>query len=471
MSLSGISFSGLASGLDSKAIINALMAVERRPILALRSKKILLNKSKSLFNDFKAMIEALQSKAKAIKDIDAFLKFTATTDDEDKYFSVSANEKASPGSYTIDVDSLAKATTKVSTGTADKDTTFVTDATPFTFTFGDSSTLTVSPSSSLTLQGLADQINNAESSPGVTQTKVRATVLDTGTTGATRYKLVITSLKEGTDAGFTVAGDIGASQTESFFTAMSNNNSENTDAQDSQIKVNGVTVTRSSNTISDAIEGVTFTLKGEHPNGPPTTTKVTVTTDTTATAEKVKEFVDAYNAVVDFVKKQNELNEDGGAKGPLFGDVTLRQVRHTLRGLVGASVATGNAKYSLLSQAGIKSDTDGKLTFSASDFGDALADDPTAIKKLFSDAANGITGKVFTKIEGLTDSIDGLFKARIDGFDRQIRDADRSITNKERLLEAFEERQIKKFAALESLIAQLQAQGGALASFSLLSTS
>ncbi len=162
MSLSGISFGGLATGLDTKAIINALMAVEQRPIYALEQKKTLLNRSKSLFNTFQTRLEELQAKAKAIKDIDSFLKFSATTDDEDKYFSVEASEKASPGTYEVEVMLLAAATTRASAGSADKDLTTVVDATPFTFPLGHASSFPASPSQSLPLDELAyrcDELN------------------------------------------------------------------------------------------------------------------------------------------------------------------------------------------------------------------------------------------------------------------------------------------------------------------------
>ena len=466
MSLSGISFSGLASGLDSRAIIDALLAVERRPIRALEQKKNLLSQSKNLFNDLQTKIEKLRDAAGAIKDLDSFLKFTASTSDEDQFFTVEAGESASPGTYDLHVESLAKATIQVSTGNLDKDTTTVVDATPFTFTFGDGHTLQITPSGALTLEKLAGEINSAESAPGVTQTDVRATVLDTGVAGPNQFKLVVTSLNEGTDAGFTVAGDNAGSQTATFFTGMTNNSAENTVASNAIIKISGVSVTRPSNTIADAIQGVTFKLKGLNPEGSGNATNVSIVPDASGTKDKINEFIGAYNEVIDFVKAQNELATSGTARGPLFGDVTLRQIRSSLRNELGRNpVATGNPEYTILKNVGIDTDTDGRLTLTDTEFTDALADDPNAVKRLFSDQSAGKAGLVFTYLDDITDSVDGLFKARLDGFDRQIRSADLQIEEKERRLEEFEERQLKRFAALESLISQLQSQGGSFAAF------
>lgn len=464
MSLSGVTFSGLASGLDTRAIVDALVAVERRPILALQDKKQGLNRSKSLFSDFQKKLEALQEKAKAIAGIDKFLDFQTATDDEDKYFSSSAASNATPGSYNIEVVSVASAEVQVSTGTADRDTTQVIDSS-FSIIVGpgtaEEETISVGVSGPMTLQEVASAINNATDGEGNTQSKVQASVLDTGGSGANRYKLVVTATEEGADNSFDIEADVISSQTDDFFTAMAGN-AENTTAADASIKINGVTVQRASNTISDAIEGVTLNLKGESAGA---VTKLTISTDATKTAEKVRAFVDAYNEVVDFVESQNTVSEEGQANSPLFGDITLRSVRSTIRNLVGGQVSSGNTAYSLLSQMGIESDTEGRLTFTESDFAEALSKDPSAVKNVFTLENGGIAAAVSSTIETLNDSVDGIFKARLDSFDRQIRDADKAIEAKERRLEDFEQAQIERFAALEQAMAQLQAQGNAFAGF------
>ena len=158
------------------------------------------------------------------------------------------------------------------------------------------------------------------------------------------------------------------------------------------------------------------------------------------------------------------LGEEGGARNPLFGDFTLRSIRTQLRQIVGSMVDNGDGddSYNQLSLIGIKSDTDGRLTFTQSDFETALNADSSAVKDLFSFGSVGIAERIYTTIDGFTDSVDGLIKARTDSFDDRIRRMDRQIEQKELRLEQFEERQRQRFAALEAPIGQLQAQGDAL---------
>ncbi|MCC7063413.1 MAG: hypothetical protein IT456_11450, partial [Planctomycetes bacterium] len=117
MSSAGISFGGLASGLDTQAIISALVAVERRPISALETKKTNLNKQKTLFNDLKGLLDKLQTSAKSLKTTSDFLKMKVASDDED-LVTASATSTAAPGSHTIEIQQLAKAQIHSSSGSA-----------------------------------------------------------------------------------------------------------------------------------------------------------------------------------------------------------------------------------------------------------------------------------------------------------------------------------------------------------------
>ena len=107
MSSAGISFGGLASGLDTQAIIKALVAVEERPIFALEKTKTNLGKQKSLFGDLKGLLEKLATAAKKLKTTSDFLTMKATSSDED-ILSASASSTATPGTYEVEVLALAK---------------------------------------------------------------------------------------------------------------------------------------------------------------------------------------------------------------------------------------------------------------------------------------------------------------------------------------------------------------------------
>jgi flagellar hook-associated protein 2 len=451
MSSAGISFGGLASGLDTQAIISALVAVERRPIQQLETKKTSLNKSKSLFGDLDGLLDKLQSAAKSLKTTSDFLKMQVASDDED-ILTATATSAAAPGTHRIEVLALAKAQIHATSGSASSSASI--GGGDFTIDVGGHTLIIETPDTSL--DGLAAAINAEAETQGA---NLRAEVVDTGGAAATRYQLVVRSTETGAENGFTISAATG----DPGFTAVVNSlrTGVKSAATDAHALVNGIDVFRSTNSMTGAIAGVTLDLKSIP--DPAKEVTITVSTDATETAKKVQEFVDAYNKVVDFFTEQNVLDAEGKAKSPLFGDVTLRSIRSNLRNVLGSQVATsGNEKYELLSQLGIKADTQGKLTFTQSKLEEALADDENAVAAVFTDATNGIAGKLETAIDLYTDSVDGLLKARTDGFDRQVKQTQRRIEDSERRLELYQKQLEAKYANLESLLTRLQGQGSSI---------
>jgi flagellar hook-associated protein 2 len=455
MSSAGISFGGLASGLDTKAIISALVAVEERPIKALQTKKSSLNKQKSLYGDLRTLLDKLSTAAKALKTTQDFLAMKAKSDDED-VLAATASSTASPGTYTARVISLAKAQINPSSGSASK-TANLGPAASFMIDVGGNSHLisVANPS----LENIAAAINDADDQR---DTGVRAEVVDTGNTaqgGATRYQLVVRSTKPGVEGNFDLTFDDGDPAFEAVITDLQDNARRGTDAV---LEINGgVRIQRSSNTISDLWTGITLDLKSvPDPNKDIT---ITVSTDGEATSKKVQEYVDAYNKVVDFFTEQSALDAEGKAKGPLFGDQTLRSMRSTLRSTIGAAVSgTGNAAFQMLAQVGVTSDTAGKLTFNRTKFEEALAEDEDAVAKIFTDPAKGVASTLIDKIDLYTDSVDGLIKSRSDTFDRQVKQTQSRIDNSERRLTIYQKQLEAKYASLENLLGKLQSQGSAV---------
>ena len=454
MSSAGISFGGLGSGLDTQSIISALMAIERRPIAALEQKKSSFSQQKSLFGDLGSLLDKLQDAAQKLRTTTDFLSMSATSSHTD-ILTASASSNATPGSYQVTVNSLATAQAN-GAGSSDPDTTPHGDGTIWITTGGVVHSIDVGSGSGYasTLDGIRNAINDQN-------IDVSASVVDTGVEGSDRYQLVLRSNTAGSAGAFTVEMDSGTAPLQTLVDDLNAN--QLTAASNASLEINGLTVERSSNSITDVIPGITLNL--ESAPTPPTAVTITVTTDAEETASTVQEFVDAYNEVVDFVSGQNALGEDGEARNPLFGDTTLRSIRTSLRSIVGGSVDTGNPAAALLVQIGISSDRDGKLTFNQSEFEQSLVEDEQAVASLFAQASTGIAQRIFDQIDVYTDSVDGLIKARTDGFDRLIRDTTGRIERAEDRLDRTEASLQQRFANLESLIARLQGQGSALAAF------
>ena len=182
MSTSGISFGGLASGLDTKAIIAALVAVEQRPITAMQQKKSALEKQKSLFGDLSGLLDKLKTAAKALSRTTDFLTMKSVASDA-TILDATAGNSAQVGSHDVVVHSLASSQVSRSGGFADKTTPVIAAAGTI---FLNGTTMPVNIAAGSSLQDVADAINNAGHA-------VKASIVDTGAAGANRYTLVLRS--------------------------------------------------------------------------------------------------------------------------------------------------------------------------------------------------------------------------------------------------------------------------------------
>ena len=454
MSSAGISFGGLASGLDTQAIIKALVAVEERPIFVLERTKKSLGQQKSLFGDLKGLLEKLSEAAKKLKTTSNFLQMKASSSDED-VLTATASSTATPGTYGVTVERLAKGQINTA-GAASAGGAIANSTSPVTFSIdiGGNSHFVEADNN---LDAIASAINN---NTLLAEDGIRAEVVDTGSgaPAAERYQLVIRSNEPGVENAFTITYDDGGTGFQSLISTL---NTNVTAAQDAKIRVNGLDIYRSTNTVSDLFGGITLDLKSVP--DPQKEITITVATDGEETSAKVKDLVNSYNAIVDFFEAQNALDEEGKAKSPIFGDTTMRSIRGTLRGIVGGSVTgSGSEAFQLLSQIGIKADTKGKLEFNQSKFEEALSEDETAVTALFSNTTNGVAGRLEDQIDLYTDSVDGLLKTRNDSFDSRIKQATNRIEDAERRLVVFQDQLTKKYANLESLLSRLQSQGSSI---------
>lgn len=159
-------------------------------------------------------------------------------------------------------------------------------------------------------------------------------------------------------------------------------NPEMQTAQDAVIKVGNSTIVKNSNTITDAIEGVTLNLASADPSSPAT---LTISGNTTDAKASVKDFVDAYNTMADFLNTQLSYDPSAKTANPLLGDPTLLEIRNKIARIVTGSIpGLGTANYTNLSQLGITSGSKtGKLTLNESKVAAALAANPDSVAKLF----------------------------------------------------------------------------------------
>jgi len=463
MTLGGIQFGGLASGLDTNAIIAAILAVEGRTQRVLEARKDDEREKLTLLGTFQGLVEKLQDKARDLQTAGNFFAHELAVGEEGiANFTLSGSAQA--GAHTLEVLFLASADRYAFAGVADPAASLGTGTVSFTY---DGTTHSVDVlAGSDSLNGIAAAINAAAGDD------VTASVVNVGTESAPSWQLVLAGDDTGADFAITgltstVAGLTGATQVSS--------------ASNASVKVDGLAVQRSSNLFSDVLPGVSFTVSRTNTGVP---LSFTVELDPEGMKTKLQEFVDAYNEVVEFVNDQNTFTLEDGAGGPLFGENALEAVRSVLRRAVFepdlALVADDTEGYSTLRLIGIELQADGTLEIDAEKLDEKLSADLERFSDFFRRADDETTATIdergiFVKLEDMLkdlidDStaldgetrIDGLFDAGRDSIGRQIRDFDKQIESQERRLEALEQTLVAKFSALEKLLSGLQSQSAFL---------
>ncbi len=437
--MGSITFGGLASGLDTKYIIQSLVALRRRPIDKLEARIDDYNKTKGAYSDLEATLKGLLTAVQNLDTPSEFASLSAISGNED-LLTATAGALAQPGSYSVSVEQLAAAQKDRSQGYDEANSSVGTGTFSITVD-GVTTDIVLAPGS----DGLADlktAIN--ESNVGVTAT----IIYDGSETGG--YHLVMTAEETGTDAAFSVDASGLSGGTSPVFV--------NVDAAlNASLTIDGLNVTSQSNSIANAIEGVTLELEGEDALS---TFTLDVSVDATALKDKVQTFVDAYNEVFTYVNAQKS------EEASLQGDRTVRSVVSRIQRIM--TTALGSGDITMLYQAGVKQAEDGFLTFEEDTFNEEVAADYQGVRNLFvSDGSHqGTVYLLGIALDEMTDSVDGMLQVSREAMDSRIETAEDRIVRMELLVDSYEARISAQFTAMENMISMLQSQGNALAGMS-----
>ena len=459
MGFGPIQFGGLASGLDTQAIISAILEAERVPIFQLEQQRATEQDRLSVIGTFEGLVKALRDKAKELVDGEGFFARSLHIGTEG-VAEFSVEEGAQTGTHDLTVIRLAQADRySFEPGRVDPDASLGTGSISFTYD-GQPISVEISAGSD-SLNGIADAINDQAGDA------VTANVVNTGTSASPSYQLVITANDTGRD--FTI---------DNLDVTGVNLGTEVqlTEAENAAVEIDGLQVERSTNVFENVIPGVTFTAisTGEFGFGASTTFSIDV--DPEGIKENVQSFVDAYNEVIDFINTQSDYDPDAGAGGPLFGDAALSSVRNTIQSALLdvdiTQVQNDSAGFSTLGLVGIDLDKDGRLSIDDAQFSDKIAENLDAVADLFINETDGIFVKLEAGFEDLLDdatstsgtAIPGLFDRRRETINDIIDDIGDRIERLERNLERREEALVAQFANLEQLIGGLNAQGSFLSS-------
>ena len=379
---------GAGSGVDVKALAKSLVEAERAPKQqAIQSK---IDKSEAKISGYSAMMAALNIFKQQVDGLDSVTDFAAVDirNSNPLAVQVSTNSLASPGAHTISITSLAQAQRSVGDG-FDNVTAQVNGGNAFTLSLtvaGEATDIEISAADT-NASAVVNAINQAGAG-------VSAQLLDTGVEGAAdRYKIVLTG-QTGASNAFSVSTDAADTSGLNFTTPTGQ------DAADAAVTVNGVAISRSTNTIDDVIPGMTFDLLG------PTTGAVAVqlNRDSSGVKERVQSLVTAYNSMVsDFGILTGPASEDEEDiySGSLRGDSTVRSVLSQMRQVFFGESETAGESITSLRDMGVSVDKDGVVTLDEAALDEALTTH-------FEEVVSALAGRTTTEVDGETVIQQGL---------------------------------------------------------------
>lgn len=438
-SLGTISSLGVGSGLDLDELLESLQEVEEQKVTVIENKITAYKAKSTAYDTLSSALTTLSEATAKLSSADIYNSKSVSTNTA---FTATATSSATAGSYSIYVTQLATAQSLVSEAQTSKSDALSTSASTLTITVGDTSTDIELSADNTSLTGLVSAINSADA--GVTASIIQS--------GDSSYQLVVTSNTTGE------ASTITLSSTDSTLNGIIGTDAmtEAVEAQDAIVSVNGVTVTRSSNTITDVpSEGVTLTLTAE------STSKetLTISTSTDELTEAINDWVDAYNSTLTTFSTLTAYTDDDDSTndGALLADSVLRGIKNKLKSLVNSS-QDGN--YSVLSQLGISFSTStGRLTIDDDALSEALSSDSDAVKDFFmgDGTTTGLATQMVSTIEEYTDEDDGIIANAQEGISEILERLDTRKTAAEARVEAVIARYTTQFTALDVLVAQLDA--------------
>mgnify|MGYP005845092439 FL=1 len=431
--MASLSSPGIGSGLNVSQLVAQLVAAERAPSeRRIARQEADARADLSAFTQVRNVLSTLQGAADALAGAGGAGRRAVVQ--QGAGFTASASASAALGRYAVEVVSLAAAQKQQSaavSATADLGTgtlTFTVD--------GDSYEVVLGPTT--TIAQLRDAINTATAGRGLSATVVRGDAGDV---------LVLNSAVSGSAGGISVAASGSIASFASSFSVT-------TAAADAVVRVDGVTRTSSSNQLSDLISGVTLELTRAEPGSP---FFLDVTADSTALRSSVQAFIGAYNAALSVLRNVSAFNPETRVAAPLAGDAAIRGIQQSLRGALGDAAAE-------LGALGIRSSKDGSLSLDAAKFDEALAADPSAVRRLFDKTApQSLGARLAERLGGAVAPGAGLLEGRTRALNDRLKalqaDRDRLDVRIQRIEEGYR----RQFTALDGLVAQLQSTSTFLA--------
>ncbi|BBM84977.1 flagellar filament capping protein FliD [Candidatus Uabimicrobium amorphum] len=433
---------GLATGIDFGSLVGQLISVERRPLGILQQRKNGFQAQKAAYDQLQTKMNDLKSAAQKIDgqndDLSAasskeeLLTFKAKSDSD--FIKASVKEGAKPATHNVKVNQLAQGTRLAHLGVDDKEAAISASDANLVINIGSSEETLEIKGGETTLEGLAAQINDLDAS-------ISASIVNDGS-ASNGFRLVISSGSTG------VENAVSINDAETTLAGFATSDFEEVQqAKDAQITIDGIDISRGTNSVSDAIDGVTLELNDISEEE----AIITVSRDNDAFKNKVSDFVSKINDVLSFVNA-NSGSSDNKASGVLAGDRVLISAQSRIRNLL--TEAQGGVS---LSEIGLTTGEDGLISFDSAKFLEAVDENPTLVRGVFAggESEQGVSGRLVSIVKEFVDPT-GFIATRQDGLQSSADSLQDQIDVAEKRLVKREDTLRKQFVNLEQVVSNLQ---------------
>ena len=377
-----LSSAGIGSGLNVTSLVSQLMATQQQPLLNLQTQQATYQAEISAYGSLAGTLSTLQTDASNLSSTNLYSAYTATASTSG-FFTSSANATASAGSYGLAITNLAQAN-KLASNTHYASTSTTVGSGTVTFQFGTTtagSPPTFSPSATqgaqtLTIDSAHNSLAGISAAINSANVGVTASIANDGS----GYRLVLTSNNSGAANSLKVSTTGSLSALSYDPTAGSNSMTQTVAGKDAAFTLDGMAMTSASNTVTNAIQGVSLTLTQ------PTTTPLTLTVaaNTALIQSAVQSFVTDYNAAQASIKSLTAYNATTKTAAILTGDSTVMSVQTQLRAILNTPLSTAGGGLNNLADVGITFNKDGTLALNTATLGSVLADPSKNIATLFA---------------------------------------------------------------------------------------
>ena len=446
MAIDYINTLGAGAGFNTKELANALVEAERAPKAALINSTIEDAETKiSALGEAVSALNLFRSSALTLNDKEDF-NALVTNNTQPTAFSVETTASAQPANHEITVSSVARP--QRSTLVPDGSSSFsslsqtLNSGSSFDLTIEVGQTSTTSHTVAVTTatpQGIVDAINAA--SIGIS-----AQLTDTGTEGSA-YVIQIVGAS-GAEGAYTITPSINNMLTTATASGQT--------AANASLSVNGVSYSRSTNSIEDIVDGVTFSLNSATSGA----ANLNLSTDTSALKTKIEDFVSAYNSLKTSLDEITNRELDGA----LAGDSIFRSAVRSIQSVLTSESSTPGTSIGRLSSIGVSITRTGSLSVTDTTLTSALQNNYDEVRKMFSadtdaqsdigDGARGMAGDLSKLIVDLTSS-SGYLTTKTSALNETVTQQQEALETLEGKMEALQARYDSQFAAMNAVINEM----------------